>query len=156
MIGENYEYSYFLFKTKNFKEDKKMSKEKQKAEALKRMKYLKVFPEAIRLFEEKGTVMVSEGGILFEANEEQKKMISSFERQFEGLVYMIIHNNTEIGELYSLLYVCREEKEWRMDWDDIAEDYTIAAVLNKDFPIQSFELGSIGIANRFGGLVRTE
>lgn len=131
-------------------------REEQKMEAVKRMKFLKIFPEAIRLFEEKGTVMVSEGGILYEAKEEEKKLTSSFEKEYESLVYMIIHNHTEFGELYSLLYVCKQEEEWDMDWRDLAEGYSIAAVFNMNSPIPDLDIGSIGIKNRVGGLIRTE
>ena len=131
-------------------------KEKQKAEALKRMKYLKIFPEAIEVFEKEGRVMVSEGGFLYDANENQKKLISSFEDNFEGLVYMVTHNVTEIGELYSLLYVSKEEDEWEMDWEDMREGYQVAAVYNMSDYILQPDIGSIGIQPRFGGLIRTE
>lgn len=132
------------------------NKQEQKKEAVKRLKALKIFSEAIKVFEKEGRVMVSEGGFLYDANEDQKELISSFEEEFGGLVYIVIHNNTEIGELYSLLYVSKEEEEWKMDWEDMREGYQVAAVYNMSNYIPELDIGSIGIQPRFGGLIRTE
>ena len=128
-------------------------KEKQKAEAIKRMRKIGVIKEAIRQFEEEGIVMVSENGFLYWLNEDQFKMVNEFEEKYNGLVYMVIHNMTEFGELYSLLYVSQHDNEWKMDNEDLEDSIAMAYVKNVDDDFCS-EFGCISIRNRFGGIVR--
>ena len=128
-------------------------REKQKAEAIKRMRKLNVIKDAIKQFEENDMVMVSENGFLYWLDEEQKKMVEEFEREYGGLVYMVIHNLTEFGELYSMLYVSKVESEWYLDNEDLEDNIALAYVKNVDDDLCS-ELGSIAIQNRFGGIIR--
>ena len=128
-------------------------KEKQKAEAIKRMKKLKVISGAIKQFDEDGQIMVCENGFLYWLDDEQKKMVKDFEEEYGGLVYMVIHNMTEFGELYSMLYVSQHEDEWNMDWEDLEDGIAMAFVKNVTDDFCS-EIGCISIASRFGGIVR--
>lgn len=128
-------------------------KEKQKIEAIKRMRKLKVVSEAVKQFEEDDKVMVSENGFLYWLNDEQEKMVKNFEEEFNGLVYMVIHNMTQFGELYSFLYVSQHEDEWQMDNEDLEDGVAMAYVKNIDDDYCS-EFGCISIRNRFGGIVR--
>lgn len=128
-------------------------KEKQKAEAIKRMKKLKVVSEAIKQFDKDDKVMVSENGFLYWLDDEQKKMVNDFEEEYGGLVYMVIHNMTEFGELYSLLYVSQHENEWEMDNEDLDDGIAMSYVKNVPNEWCS-EFGCISIRNRFGGIVR--
>ena len=127
--------------------------EKQKAEAIKRMKKLKVISGAIEQFEEDGQVMVCEAGFLYWLDDEQKQIVNDFEKEYGGLVYMVIHNVTEFGELYSMLYVSKHEDEWEYDNEDIEQGYALAYVKNLDDEFCS-EFGSIAIQSRYGGIVR--
>ena len=132
-----------------------MEKEKQIKEAIERMKMLGLYQPVIKEFEKENVINVSEhGGILFWLNDEQKQIVNEFENKYNAVVYHVIHNYTEFGELYSMLYVSEHEEEWDWDKDDIRHHIAIAYVknLNED----SFsEFGSIGIKEQFGGLVRT-
>lgn len=131
-----------------------MEREKQKQEAIVRMKMLKVISDAIKQFRDDDTVMVSEGGILYWLNKEQKEIVSRFEKEYGGLVYMVMHNRTELGELYSMLFVGDEENMWDVDKADIANDDPVfACTYNVNGP-QEYELGSIVIKPRFGGVIR--
>ena len=93
---------------------------KQKQEAIERMKMLKIYSQAIKEFEKENVINVSEhGGILFWLDDEQQEMVKRFEEKYNAVVYHVIHNYTEFGELYSLLYVSQHETEWDYDKDDI-------------------------------------
>lgn len=128
---------------------------KQKQEAIERMKMLKIYTQAIKEFEKENVINVSEhDGILFWLDDEQQEMIKRFEEKYNAVVYHVIHNYTEFGELYSLLYVSQHENEWEYDKDDIKHDIALCYVVNKDEENFS-EFGSIGIKPQFGGVIRT-
>lgn len=128
---------------------------KQKQEAIERMKMLKIYTQAIKEFEKENVINVSEhGGILFWLDDEQQETVKRFEEKYNAVVYHVIHNYTEFGELYSLLYVSQHEEEWDYDKDDIKHNIALCYVVNKDE--ESFsEFGSIGIKSQFGGVIRT-
>lgn len=130
-------------------------REKQKQEAIERMKMLKIYSQAIKEFEKENVINVSEhGGILFWLDDEQQEMIKRFEEKYNAVVYHVIHNYTEFGELYSLLYVSQHENEWDYDKDDIKHNIALCYVVNKDEENFS-EFGSIGIKPQCGGVIRT-
>ena len=128
---------------------------KQKQEAIERMKMLKIYSQAIKEFEKENVINVSEhGGILFWLDDEQQAMVKRFEEKYNAVVYHVIHNYTEFGELYSLLYVSQHENEWDYDKDDIKHNIALCYVVNKNEENFS-EFGSIGIRPQFGGVIRT-
>lgn len=132
-----------------------MEKAKQKQEAIERMNMLKLSNNIIREFEKEGIINLSEnGGYLYWLNGEQQEMVDEFEREHNAVVYHIIHNFTQFGELYTLLYVSEDEEEWGYDRDDLKEGYPIAYVKNATDDWCS-EFGSVGIKPQFGGLIRT-
>ena len=128
---------------------------KQKQEAIERMKMLKIYSQAIKEFEKDNVINVSEhGGILFWLDDEQQEMVKKFEEKYNAVVYHVIHNYTEFGELYSLLYVSQHENEWDYDKDYIKHNIALCYVVNKDEENFS-EFGSIGIKPQYGGVIRT-
>lgn len=129
------------------------TREQQKAEAIERMKAWGIIGDAIQQFRHDDKVMVSEGGMLYWLDDEQKKAVEEFEAESGGLVYMVIHNHTEFGELYSMLFVGKDKADWATDRSDIADGYAFAYVKNVTDEWCS-EYGTIGVENRFGGLVR--
>lgn len=131
-------------------------KELKIEEAVRRMKALGIIDYAIEQFKEYGVVMVSEPpfGALFTINEEQKKLVEEFEKEYNAVVYMIIRCYSTIGEMDSFLYVSDYEDEWGMDNFDIDDGYPMTYTYNYDMPDCS-EFGSIGVQQRNGGLVRT-
>ena len=87
-----------------------MNKEQQKQEAIERMKMLKLSPNIIKEFEKENTLNLSEnGGILYWLDSDQQAIVDEFETEHDALVYHVIHNFTEFGGLYSLLYVSKHE-----------------------------------------------
>ncbi len=133
----------------------KITIEMKKQEAVARMKSLKLYPNIIREFEEKDVINLSEnGGILYWLSDEQKQYVKEFEETYNTLVYHVIRNFTEFGELLTFLYVSDEQEEWEYDREDLKGGYTCAYVKNLDEDLFS-EFGSVGIRMQFGGLVRT-
>lgn len=130
-------------------------KERMKQEAIKRMKKLKMMYTPIHEFEKENKLNLSERcGMLYWLDKEQEKMVCDFENEHNALVYHVIHDYTNIGEMYSLLFVSKYEEEWEMDLDDLDNGYALAYVINKDMPDCS-EFGNIGVRPSLGGVMRT-
>ena len=130
-------------------------KAKQRTEALKRMEMLHLHENVIDDFKEISLLNQSElGGILYWVEGEMEKKIREWEEKTGNLVYHVIHDYTEFGELLSLLYVSTYEDEWETDREDIQDGYALAYVMNLTDDWCS-EYGSIGIRPQWGGVVRT-
>ena len=133
-----------------------VTRENKKIEAINRMKALDLFEPCIKAFENRDEVQLTEmtGGLYeFSRDEELNAKIKEFEEEYNVLVYHVIHTYTNFGEMYSFLYVSNYQEEWEMDNKDIQVNYVMSYVWNKDYPDFS-EFGSIGIRQKFGGLVR--
>ncbi len=131
-----------------------MEKAKQKQEALERMKMLKLHGNIIKEFDKEGIVNLSEnGGFLYWLDSDQQAIVDEFEAEHDALVYHVIHDFTELGELYSLLYVSKYEEEWEDERTDLKDGYVFVYAKNVDDDFCS-EFGSIGVKPQFGGLVR--
>ena len=127
----------------------------QKQEALNRMRMLDIYSPSIKEFEKENIINKSEhGGMLYWLDEKEQKFVKEFEEKYNAIVYHIIHNYTEFGELYSLLFVSQHKEEWDWDNEDIKNNIAMVYVKNIDEDAFS-EFGSIGIKSQFGGLVRT-
>lgn len=128
--------------------------EQQKLEALKRMVMLNMSRQCINAFKQ-GKVWESEHiGALYEVNQQEQQIIDEFERQYNAVVYHMIHNQTEFGELYTLLYVSNNKVEWKVDRQDIENGHAFAYVKNITAP-ECSEFGTVGIRPNIGGLIRT-
>lgn len=129
-------------------------KEKQKEEAVKRMKFLELNEKAIEEFEE-GKLNKSElVGFLYWLDEEEEKMVRKWEEETGNLAYHLILSNTSFGRLLTVLYVSKYEEEWESDHEDLKHEVAIAYVFNLDTPMFS-EYGRIGFKKNIGGLIRT-
>lgn len=132
-----------------------VTREDKKAEAIKRMKLLKLSANIIKEFDKENMLNESEHiGALYWLNDDEKKIVSDFETNHNAVVYHVIHNFTEFGELYSLLFVGEYEEEWEQEVEDLKEGICFCYVFNKDAEWCS-EFGSIGIRSNIGGLIRT-
>ena len=144
-------------------------KEKMKEEALKRMKKWDLHENVIREFKDEDKLNKSERsfipyylnselsfvpGNLYYLNEEETAMIKEWEEEYGGLVYHVIHDYTNIGELYTLLFVSKYENEWEYDNKDIETEEPLCYVINKDYNVNS-EFGHCIIKPANGGLERT-
>lgn len=132
-----------------------MQKQQQKNEAIERMKMLKLYPNIIKEFKKENIINMSEnGGMLYWLKDDERQIVEDFETEYNTVVYHVIHNYTELGEMYALLYVSDDEEEWEYDRDDLLAGYPLAYVKNVTDNNCS-EFGSIGVKMRFGGLIRT-
>lgn len=129
--------------------------EKKKQEAIERMKTLNLYPNIIKEFEKENIVNMSEnGGFLYWLTDEQKEIVSDFEAEYDALVYHVIHNFTELGEMLTIFYVSDDEEEWEYDRADLKDGYACAYVKNLTDDMCS-EFGSVCFRQQYGGLVRT-
>lgn len=134
----------------------KVSRETKKEEAIKRMKKIGIISDAIRQFKNDDVIMVSEPpcGGLFWLNDEEKKMVSEFEKEHNALVYLVVRAFTNFGKMDSLFYISDYQEEWEMDWEDLNDGYTMTYTVNHDAPDCS-EFGSIAFRSVYGGVIRT-
>jgi hypothetical protein len=133
--------------------------EKQKKEAIARMKLLRIIPDAIEQFRKGDVVMKSEApfGALYWLSDDEKEMVSEFEKKFDAKVYMVVRANTSMGLMDSLLYVGKDEDEWIYDRDDLeyeGDKYPMSYTVNHEDDWCS-EFGRVGVKPMFGGLIRT-
>lgn len=131
-----------------------ITNEEIKNECLSRMEMLNLSRQCINAFK-KGVVWESESiGALYELNDKEKEIVKEFEEKHKGCkVYHVIHNITEFGELYNLLYVSTDKDEWERDKEDIRQNCVFVYVKNIDIDYYS-EFGIIGIKKNIGGLIR--
>lgn len=87
--------------------------------------------------------------------ERYEEKIKEFEKQHKDTkVYYTMVNYTEFGELLTLLYVSGEyPEEWEQEKEDLQQGYAFGYVYNLDCDWCS-EFGSVGIAEKIGGIVR--
>lgn len=123
-----------------------VSKEEKKVEALSRMKKWGIYPETIKQFENDDLINESMPpvGACFWIEGESLEQIRKFERQYNALVYFVIHSYTNIGELENYLYVSDYPEEWEQDNSDIKYGQQLCYVVNHDAP-ECSEFGFIGI-----------
>lgn len=133
-----------------------ISIEKKKAEAIRRMKMLGIFPETIKQFEA-GYVSRSEPpfGAYYWVEDEELEALRKFEEEHDCLVYTVVRSYTSIGLMDSYLFVGDDIEGWELDRDDLENGYAFTYTVNYDAPDCS-EYGTIGIElAAAAGLVRT-
>lgn len=133
-----------------------ISIEEKKAEAIRRMKMLGIFPETIKQFEA-GYVSRSEPpfGAYYWVEGEELEALRKFEEEHDCLVYTVVRSYTSIGMMDSYLFVGDDVEEWELDRDDLKEWYAFSYTVNHNAPDCS-EFGTIGIKlSVAAGLVRT-
>ncbi len=133
-----------------------MENNPMKEEAIKRLKLLNVHPNVLRDFIKEDKLNYSENGILFwvDNNKEWADRIRRWEEKTGFLVYHVIYNKTDFGELLTLLFVSTYEEEWESDVRDLKNGFPIAYVMNLDDDFCS-EMGTVGVVMRYGGVIRT-
>ena len=131
------------------------TREEMMTEAISRMEALHLHPNVIHDFK-CGTINVSvdNTGILMWANEDEQQIIKDCEEKFGCVVYHVITCDTDFGRMFNMLFVSQYDEEWDIDREDLAEGMAIADVRNLSDDLLS-DVGSIGIKNVIGGLVRT-
>lgn len=132
---------------------KTATKAEMRQEAANRMSYLNLSPLIIKEFQDEEKVYLSFNGLLYYPTGKQIERIKLFEDESQCLVYHIIQNFTNIGQMLSFLYVSNYPEEWGMDKMDLKRMTPYAYVANIDDEICS-EFGRIKIQNYISGLNR--
>lgn len=120
-------------------------------EAVRRMKSLGLMRETVQAFADKGTVQMSEAGILWELDTEAQKAVKDTTEY--GLPYHVIKSRLADGAvMYSVLFVSDTRELWPEEQLDRKEGTIFANVWMPDFV--SAEMGDIVVEPSMGGLVR--
>ena len=130
-----------------------VTREKMKKEALVRMKILGLHENALMDLEQEDVVNASFFGALYFLHDGQKARVRQFEKESGGLVYHVIQNYTDFGEMLSFLYVSKYQDEWPRDRVDLKEGIPLVYVANLTDETCS-EYGSICVKPYMGGVLR--
>jgi hypothetical protein len=134
-------------------EEEKATREEMIQEAVKRMKMFKMLKSVVTDFQ-KGVLNRSEnGGYLFWLEDEEKQLVQEYENRTGNVVFHVIKSYTDIGLMYSLLYVSSYKDEWEEEREEMQEGIHIAYVYNMVWPDCS-EAGCISVRPSIGGLRR--
>lgn len=131
------------------------SAEEMKEEAVRRLRSLRVMEKpVVKDFIQSGKIYRSEaGGILYDMDENSRKALSVFKQKWDYLPYAVIVSYTEVGTMYTILFVSPDKEKWPGERPDSKDGFCYAYVYNTDTPIFS-ALGGVGIEGANGGLVR--
>ena len=133
-----------------------VTREEKKAEALSRMKKIGYCGKAKEAFRRSNKIYINRTklGAVDDLPPEMKKEVEEFEKEYNALVYMVIHAETIFGEMDSLIYVSDHPEEWELDNEDLKYGIMMSYTINHDAPDCS-EFGSIGFERGAGhGMVR--
>ncbi|MBQ4447455.1 MAG: hypothetical protein II897_04090 [Clostridia bacterium] len=130
----------------------KVTREEKKAEALKRMKAMGIFSEAIKQFDKMDKVNRSDPpyGAIYWVEDEELEAIRQFESEYNALVYYVVRAYTEFGTMNAYLYVSDYKEEWDSDIEGNASGQYFAYVRNIDYPELS-EFGCVGLWHTMAG-----
>lgn len=131
-----------------------LTREEMKTEAVKRMRMLKMLKQPIKEFEEEDVLNMSEiYGALYWLDDRQNELVRKWEKDTGNMVYHVVHDFTDFGELMTLLYVSRYKEEWSQDHSDLEEGYPFCYVMNLTYE-ECSEYGSCTIIPSIGGVRR--
>ena len=106
-------------------------RERQISEAVSRMNLMGLREDAIRKFEQNGTVHLSaEDGTLGELTKDDLRMIKQFENEYNAVVYLVVRTLFGIAVLDSLLYVSRYDEEWEDEIENLKDGYVMTYTVN--------------------------
>ena len=129
-------------------------REKQKAEAVLRLKLMGIREDVRRKFEEDGTMMFCNNEQFRPVDEEMAEEIRRFEQEHDATVFLAVRMFTMFGDLDALLFVGKYDEEWELEHDDLKAGYAMSYCLNRDYPDCS-EMGSIAFRiTKDGAIVR--
>lgn len=130
-------------------------RERQEDEAVLRMDLMGIYEDVIIMFQNDGTVMLSENGKYYPLDDQLKEDIRQFEQEHEATVFMVVRMNTMYGQLDSLLFVGKYDEEWEMSREDLEDGYALSYTINRDYPDCS-EMGSISFRATPEGVIIRE
>ena len=133
-------------------------REKQREEAISRMKTLRILKKVANGFQKNGQVHICtrpEGEYIL-PTEKEMEGIREFERRYNALVYVVLRAVTFYGVLDAYLFVSEKPVNWEQERDDLSGEYIYCYVVNQNNPEIS-EFGDIAFKHtKSRGLVRTD
>ena len=134
-----------------------MTRDKQKAEAIKRMQLMGISPEAVKALDLSGTVHASSDpdGALTPVDTGTAELIRKFELEYGALVFLVVRSIQTYGcQLDSLIYVSQYEEDWELNMAYIKDGFVMTYKINYLYPEYS-EFGSIAYEITETGVIRT-
>lgn len=135
-------------------------REKQKAEALKRLELLNIKQSVIDAFKEESVFCFStriEGlnsiNVPVMLNELFNNQIKEFEMNHHALVYHAELSNFEFGTCLTLLFVSNDEHQWEQDRIDLSNNEAYCFVINESC-LDCSEFGYCGFEKIDGTIKR--
>ena len=133
-----------------------ISMEEKKKEAIKRMKFLRIYSGIRKDFENENIVSLSEMplGAYYYADNKQKEIIKEIEKNMNCLVYTGIRSYTNFGLMDAFFFVSDYKEGWKEERQELKNNEAIACVYNHD--IGCTDVGTIGFKRTTAaGLIRT-
>lgn len=133
-------------------------KVRQRAEAIKRMKLLRLPKEIIEAFRVNGSVHLCArpSGNFLALTEAEAKEVKAFEQSHGALVFFVTRAVTLFGTLDAYFFVGNDPSEWAYERGDYNEGYAYAYVFNRNNPDCS-EFGDIFYSHtKSHGIIRTD
>lgn len=129
-------------------------RERQEDEAVLRMDLMGIYEDVIIMFQNDGTVMLSENGKYYPLDDQLKEDIRRFEQEHDATVFLVVRMATMYGTLDSLLFVGKYDEEWELSREDLEDGYAMSYTINRDYP-ECSEMGSISFrVTREGVIIR--
>lgn len=137
----------------------------QKQEAIKRLKMLEkhylLHKNVLKEFEEDETIYYSEnlggafaGTLYWLRNQERYvKAVKEIVSKTQIYVYYCILNHTELGDMFTMLYISPYKEEWKLEREDLKSGFVVAYIKNLEDDSCS-KFGGIEIRGVNGGLER--
>lgn len=128
-------------------EERKISMEEQKKEAIVRMDLLGINSRSVEVYDNCDIIPFFITGTeetLLGVSHYEHELICTFEEDCNALVYCIVYCESPFGKMVSLLFVSDELGEWAMDRNGIKNGHVMAWVENLNHP-QYSEFGMIAV-----------
>ena len=128
------------------------SRESMKQEAEERMRTLGLPDLTIHKFMDRDELILSDNTKYADVPEDILREIKQYEKEFDGLVYHVIHTHIFGMETYECLSVSPYKEDWDYERPD-KKCWVMSHSINKTFP-ENTESGSIQVVNKLGVLCR--
>ena len=125
--------------------------DRQKAEALNRMRLMGLREDAIQDFDLHNDIHLSaEDGTLEQLTQDDLRMIKQFEKEYNAVAYLVVRTLFGIAVLDSIIYVSQHEDEWEEEVENLKDGYIMTYTVNYLNPDCS-EFGDIAFSTSPSG-----
>ncbi len=128
-------------------------KSELKQEAIQRMQQLKLDDSVIELFQSSNSLVCSENGKFVEVPEAILQQLRTWEKEFNNIVYHVIHSKLYGFETYECLSVSPYPEDWEYENDRLKEGWPMSHSINITIP-DFTESGTIKVEKFKGSLMR--